>query len=377
MEYIVRDEKGSALIVVLVAVMLIVGMASAFLLISASSSSEGTIAAEHIERLYIAEAGISAALTEIRASVDYDDDGFVFGNTAGSFAGGSYNTTAVLVGDEYTIISTGTDHANNQRAIEVIAKSAIVPLNSDSVAAVTSMAPVTLSGNISIDGRDHDINGVLIGEGVDGILCGNAVTSGGNSTIGGNNIAPFKDSVEADGVFDENFDFSTMYPGGYPDDPDDVLGVAQGTLKAAAQAAGTFFASQATYDAFIAANGGDMPGGAIVYLEFDACVPTEIGGVMNHPPSILVMHNPAGNSNMKNIHGKFKGLILADSVTHVNANSTILGAMQTTWPSSVGNTYGNGNSDILFSSEALANLPGIVTGAGGWDTVSWREVAVP
>lgn len=212
---------------------------------------------------------------------------------------------------------------------------------------------------------------------MDGIVSGNAVASGGNAKIGGNSIAPIKDAVEADGVFDENFDFSAMYPGGYPDNPDDILGIPQGTLRAAAQAAGTLFTNQADYDNFITENGGNMPGGAIVYLDFDQCTPTEIGSVMNDTPSILVMHNAAGNSNMKNIHGRFKGLILADSVTHVNANSTILGAMQTTWPSSVGNVYGNGNSEILFSSAALANLPGVATAAGGWDTVSWREVAAP
>lgn len=375
MKHMIRDQEGSILIIVVVTVMFVASMAFAFLSISTTGASETTRAVEYIERFYIAQAGVSAAMSEVGAAVDYDGDGL--GNVTADFAGGEYNVTAIRNGNLWTLLSVGTDATDHERAIEVMAEYAVVPLSANTMAAVTSMAPVDVSGNITVDGRDHDMDGNLIGPGIDGVVCGGAVSSGGNAGIGGNGIAPVNRPVEADGVFGENFDFSGIYPSGYPDNPDDILGLPQGTLRAAAQAQGTLFTNQTDWDDFLAANGGVSPGGAIIYLDFDECVPTEIGSSLNDPPSILIMHNSTGDANMKNVHGKFRGLLLADSITHVNANSMIVGAIQTTWPLSIGNSFGNGNSDILFSSEALANLPGVTTGNGALNIVSWREVSPP
>lgn len=376
------DEKGSALIIVVVMTLIITGMAGAYLWTSAKDSDSVSASEGHIKRLYIAESGIAAGLSELRATQDYAGDGR--GNVTEAFSDGtSYAVTAVqnqLADDsirQYTLTSVGEDNTGHDRAIEVIVQTATAPLDGQVRAAVTSLAPVETTGTITIDGRDHDPDGNLVDTGVDGILCGQGISAEGASGVGGNGIAPVNGAVEADGVFDENFDFSTIYPDGYPDNPDKVFEVTDGTLKAAAQGAGTYFDNQADYDAFLVANGGSLPGGEIIYLDFDECISTEIGDSLNDPPSILVMHNSSGDSNMKNVHGQFRGMIIADSITHVNAGTQIIGAVQTLWKLAVGNVFGNGNSDILFSSEVLANLPRVVQIGGGWNVTSWREVPVP
>ena len=83
----------------------------------------------------------------------------------------------------------------------------------------------------------------------------------------------------------------------------------------------------------------------------------EVGTTMNGAPSILVVHNAASNAIMKNVHGSFKGLLLADKIEHVNAGTEILGMIQA-W-GQFGNVFGNGTSTIKFSSEVLANLPAV------------------
>ncbi len=369
------NEDGSVLIIVVVVVIVIAAMASGFLYMAGSDAAEGTSATQHMQRLYIAQAGISAGMAEMRSNQDYDSNGL--GNTSAGFAAGTYTVTAAVNSGILTLTSVGEDAFGKERALEVIAERAIVPLKSNMFAAVTSMAPVETTGSIIIDGRDHDMNGNLVGGGVMGILSGGAITTGGNSSVGGNGVAPIKNGTEADNIFDADFDFSTVYPTGYPDTADMLFEVPAGTVKGAAQAAGTCFSSEADYNNFLAANGGSLPGGAIIYCDFDEALPFHIGDVINHPPSILILHNAAGNANAKNIHGKFKGMLICDSITHVNAQTLIIGAVHTAWPSAVGNAFGNGNSDILFSSEALANLPGVVSGPGGWNVVSWREISPP
>ncbi len=374
-ERVIKNEEGSILIIVVITVMIIASMALAFLTISTTAATETTTAVEHIERFYIAHAGISAAMAEVSADVDYDGNGL--GDMSADFGGGRYDVTAARNGTAWTLLSVGTDASNYERAIEVVAEHSAAPLSATPTAAITSMAPVSLGGRITVDGRDHDINGNLLGEGVQGIVSGGAIVSEGHSRAGGNDIAPIRRADEADGVFDEDYDFSDLYPSGYPDNPDDALGLPQGTLRAAAQAGGTLFTSQDDWDDFLGANGGVAPGGAIIYFDFDEARPTELGSAMNDLPSILIMHNATGDANMKNVHGKFKGLILADSITHVNERTEILGAIQTTWPEAAGNAFGNGNSDILFSSEVVANLPGAIEGGGPLQIVSWREVSPP
>ena len=68
---------------------------------------------------------------------------------------------------------------------------------------------------------------------------------------------------------------------------------------------------------------------------------------------------------------------MADDIVHINAGATLTGACMTNTIDSKGNSYGNGNSTVKFSKAAIANLPGIISGASAVDlyrVVAWETV---
>ena len=140
---LIQDREGSVLMIALITVVVVAGMGAAYLTISASESASVTRSADHIRTLYIAESGIAAALVEIRGDQGYygPDPGNLTENFGNGF---SYAVTVVQdTAEQMTITAIGQDPSNNRRSIEVVMKTAIVPLDSDPQAAVTSMAPVT------------------------------------------------------------------------------------------------------------------------------------------------------------------------------------------------------------------------------------------
>ncbi|HLG42063.1 MAG TPA: hypothetical protein VI643_01770, partial [Planctomycetota bacterium] len=161
----------------------------------------------------------------------------------------------------------------------------------------------------------------------------------------------------------------------FPAGPDVFLKIPGGTLQSVAQSMGTYFTSQAQLDAYRTANGGNLPGGKVYYLDFSVCQPMDFGATMNSAPSILVHHTSAGNAKMKNVHGQFKGLLMVDGMEHINADTTILGAIVSFTPFTVGNAYGNGGATIRFSSAVLGGLPPMMLSGGAWPIISWREIS--
>jgi hypothetical protein len=91
---------------------------------------------------------------------------------------------------------------------------------------------------------------------------------------------------------------------------------------------------------------------------------------------ILIVHNHAYTGRIKNLHGDFSGLIISDKIVHVNANAKIIGVVVTLATASGGNAFGNGNSDILYSSEVIGNLISTVSFATdtSYAIVSWKQV---
>ncbi len=90
-------------------------------------------------------------------------------------------------------------------------------------------------------------------------------------------------------------------------------------------------------------------------------------------PSIMVMHNAAGHAEMKDLHGTFRGLLMADYITHVNGDAIILGGIKSFADSAIGNAYGNGNAHVRYSSAILTRLPTDPQG-GNFTKISWREL---
>lgn len=398
-----KNERGSVLFLTAILSLLIAGMATAYSVIAYSEVATASKSLESKIALNIAEAGIAAAVTELNANRDYDGGGI--GTVSGSLNSGTYSVTCAATGtpDEYSLTVNAT-FTTVKKGIQVIVALATTPVTAHVRGAITANGPVQTLGSIQVDGRDWNYtNTAIVGPGTNGISSRSTVTVGGASSVGGNGLAPIVNAPAASGVFEQNavwgdgidndHDGSTdeeAYDGvdndgdgridedtiGYPTSPDAALGFAPNTLKETAQAQGTYVTSKAQYDALLAANGGNLPGGKVIYLDFDSLNPTAFGPAMNDDPSIIVMHNAAGNALMKDLHGQFKGLIMADDIVHVNGDATILGAIWSFSPFTHGNAYGNGAAIVRFSSAVLANLPHVTSESTFYEQKSWREVNV-
>jgi hypothetical protein len=236
--------------------------------------------------------------------------------------------------------------------------------------AVVANDSVNTNGNTTIDGRDYaystttGASTTLTGNpGVFGVVSGNAIGVGGSSGVGGNGSPPPAKGA-ATGSTAQNF----VYPGGYPPTPDALMNQPSGTLKATAQAQGTYFSDEASYTAFLnnSTNNGKIPDHAILYLEFTPGNGAFELGSGNTLSSILIVHTDSYTGTISQVHGNFTGALFADSVVRVNAGTNITGMVQLFSPtsSSSGNVLGNGNSNIRFSSAALNDLPS-ANGGGG------------
>ncbi len=227
-------------------------------------------------------------------------------------------------------------------------------------AAITTNNDVDTKGTIVIDGRDHDLNGNLIpNQGTKGVSTTNSYSRGGNSKVGATSskvdYSPSK-KINSN-VVTEN----ESWPGGFPGTPDLVLGGAsngfpEGTLMSIAKTGKN--GSQYVTDP----NKLNNPLKGVTYVDLpnkSTWQPMSLEGT-----GILVVHNKNTNAVMKNLNsGTFKGLLIADDIVHIHTD--IIGAIfgLTTNPSE-GNCIGNGNGNVLFSSEALKKGIGVISSGG-------------
>ncbi len=362
-------RRGSIFLVATTLVVVVMGLVVAFLAPSLARYKASERAIEGQRAFCLAEAGISAGLDDLEEG---GDGNLGSADAPISFAGGEYYTVATDDGNgRVTILSVGR-RGQNVCALEGVFRNLYIPLTAQGIAAIVSKGYVDLSGNITADGRDYSLDGTTVdADGLYAVVSGGDVLIGGASASGGYGTAPPGNGAGS-GSSLEDYDWDAN--GGFPADPDAILGVTPGTLKAAAQSTGTYFDTQDGYEAAIDENDGSMLGGVIIFCEFEPSPPFELGSSINEDPSILVVHTEDFGATAKNVHGEFKGLLIADQVEHVNAGTVILGSI---WCySQAGNLFGNGNSEVHFSSAVLANLPG--AGApNDYDMLSWRKTAVP
>lgn len=281
--------------------------------------------------------------------------------------------------DNLIVTVTATMQSGLQRSVEGVLSKPSAPLKINGLAAVVSNDDVSLNGSITIDGRDHDYAGKNVtGSGVFGIISNSPMSDPTNGSVGGNGQAPPNPKGSAPGSVKGSYSFNN----GYPTTPDSALSMADGSsvpdgaLKQNAKDAGTYFSTQAQYDAFISANGGRIPDASILYLEFTPGNGQFNLGSGNSKSSILIVHTDAQSGIVKEVHGDFTGLILADGFVRNNGNSHITGMVQLFSPtaSTAGNVFGNGNAEIDFSSAALADLPGMSGSNAPAKLVSFRRI---
>jgi len=266
------------------------------------------------------------------------------------------------------------------------------PLQGGLRGAITSRGDVRTTGSITINGNDHTESGVLTGDpGVYGISTKQTVTLGGSSSVGGNGQAPTgsengnnreETAVWGDGTDANGNGVIDPWEKPYPNTPDEVLDLPAGTLQQMAQATGTYFTTENAYGAYIdgykASNDGKMPSGVVIYLDFDSIVPLNFGSDFNDRPSIIVMHkHPTADAKMKNLHGAFRGLIIADLVEHLNGDLVLMGGVFSLAADTLDTTLGNGNAYVGYSSAVMNNLPDDPTRGQGFFVISYREDVQP
>ncbi len=309
---------------------------------------------ENINAFNIAEAGKEIALADLRSGkkIPESDSTIVFYSSF-PFGGGNFTVTCEgSSGLDTIILISEAIHGDEKAIIKAICQLSFtnINVNCNVDAAITTRSEITTSGTIVVDGRDWNAAGnTIVGTGVKGIKTCGAFTQKGNSQIGGDGNAPAK--KVSDPIIEE-YASST----GYPETPEEVLGLPAGIL-----------------DAYKTDTLPTLPFNGICYY-------TPAGEVkapdLTGSSGIFICHNDSKTASLKNFHGDFKGLLISDRINHVNATALILGAVFTLSEQSGTNAFGNGNSDIKYSSEVLADLGNISVQVGGtnYDVVSWRQL---
>lgn len=225
---------------------------------------------------------------------------------------------------------------------------------------LASRNAVSTSGNMQVDGRNHDLNGNLIaGSGTYGIWTTSTISQGGSSDIGGTYSGT--DYAPSRPANSHAIKASGSYPSGsFPDTPDKVFGgiasgFSEGTLKNLA---------------ISGANGGQYvtdpsdlssPFSGVTFVELPSGGTWQTMNISG--TGVLIVHNATGNAIMKNLNsGTFKGIIIADDIIHVH--TTIIGAVIGLSASpSEGNCLGNGNGSIKYSRDAVTQAVTTVSSA--------------
>lgn len=258
-------------------------------------------------------------------------------------------------GDSLIKINVSANYNDAFKSVTAFTKTA--DLNNSNLppsikAAITTNNPVKTNGTLIVDGRDHDLTGMLIpNKGKVGIWTISNVNQTGNSTIGG--TVSSTDYLPSKPANPLTINQNQSWPDEIHDTPDKVMGgpdagYPEGTLKNAAISG--FGGSQYVTDP------ADLtyPLNGITYVELPSgneWLPARLDG-----KGIVIVHNSHINAVIKNIdqNYNFKGLLIADDIVHVH--NEIIGAIfvLTQFPSS-GNVIGNGNGKVLYSNLALEN----------------------
>jgi Tfp pilus assembly protein PilX len=386
-----REERGTALLLGLIVIVLILGMTGAYLsvVLARSSTEVGRLNLDRAQKL--ADSALGVQISRLNA----------WSSNPGN--GQTETFTRTVTQGTYTTTTTGTSDPNRfevrvQATVEgtiarlfVVVQRDVEPLQGSLRGAVTARGTVKTVGSIQIDGRDHTENGWLNGsDGTFGISTKGSVTIGGASSVGGNGTAPTgaetatnreEAAVWGDGTDANGNGVIDPQERPYPDTPDEVLGLPDGTLKAMAIASGTYFTSEHSYeewlDDYLDDHDDKMPSGVVIFLDFSSLSPTQMGAELNDQPSIIVQHSATGNAKMKNIHGKFKGLIISDLLEHLNGDAELVGGVFSLAADTLDTTFGNGSAHIKYSTSVLANLPDDPTSGQGFQVISYREEVQP
>lgn len=232
--------------------------------------------------------------------------------------------------------------------------------------ALTASSSITLSGNITVDGRNHNASGTTV---LDPSSTANTGACTDNKAAV--TLADSTESVTAQGSvnMDGNDTFASSTPPYVTDvdsidfiAPEDVLGLNPGDLDPLIQDAASYTAPT---DSIV----------GLVYVDGDYGAGAAGGSELNGT-GILIVHNPLYNplehdptspyydaakasdaryapANLGNINGgSFHGLVIADKIDRINGNIDITGAVISLSEIDV-TLVGNGTAEVKYSCSAL------------------------
>ena len=330
-----KNEKGAMLIWISILTTVLMIMSGTLYEIFFQESRLVNINGARNKAFYLAEAGVDKKLTELRVNN--------LNPTSSTLGGGSYSATYCTSTSNPScssnrIVSVGTTDGISKTLTVVVKK--LLPKGVRG--AISANGDVALNGSIIVDGRNYNENGTaIVDSGTYGISSGGTVNQGGSSKIGGNGIAPAKPANPV--TIEENATDNIFTT------PEEVLGLDPGSLD-------QYKTSTPPSSSF---NG-------IVYLTTDWTSNVNFGDASHPSTGILIVHNSSGNALLKNLHGTFKGIIIADDLVHINGDAELIGGV--VLQKSSGNTVGNGSAWVKYSTEAMSKY-----GSLNYSIVSWED----
>jgi len=237
---------------------------------------------------------------------------------------------------------------------------------------LTLKSDAEVNGNITLDGRDHDLSGSLLAlTGVPAIWTtkNNFTLSSASAKLGG--TAKGTDYVPTNPPNGNVIVKNQVFPGGFPTTPDAVFGgvdstFSEGTLKAIAKTgvAGSQYVTDPKNLKF--------PLAGVTYVEMPTTPPKNEWSSASIPGSgVLIVHNAATNASLKNVDAHFTGLIIADDILHLHGD--VLGGIVAFKDSLSGNVVGNGSGNILYSGEAVVEALKFLESNGKPSVLAWWE----
>ncbi|GAB1349070.1 hypothetical protein MASR1M107_12830 [Ignavibacteriales bacterium] len=358
---------GKAIIILLAGIISIAGITVSNILDRGNDLTTASVSAYNASKVKnIAEAGVQMALRKVTVDTAWRT-GFPLMNVMGGKVSVRLkDTTAFSMNlikiEAFAFTDYNTSNQKNYTAACFVDRNASITtiLPPAIKGAISANNSIQTLGSLQVDGRDHNLAGVLIpNSGTLGVYTTSTLNQSGSSDIGGT-----KGGIDYSPSKPANVNtIATLqtYPGGYPTSPDSIMGgpsngYTEGKLKAMAMS-GVGGSQYVTNPALLT-----YPLKGVTYVELPSggsWSPANIDG-----SGILVVHNTALNAEMKNVNsGTFKGVLIADDIIHIH--NTIIGAVISMSPlPSAGNCIGNGSGEILYSSEAIRNATNAGTGGG-------------
>ena len=196
------EEGAAAIILVIVVIIALLTLIGGLVLLTSTGYKSYHFSKNRAQALYLAEAGISSAIQEIKDDEDHDEDGVVGSISDATLAysdnslAGFYSVECVLGGSSYTLTSTGIVNKGSTNEVERTVE-VTVEVTVESGSTVFDMAAfagnddgngITIDKGVSIDSYDSEGTGQLYVE----------AEAGNKGDIGTNSISTSPKAVDID-----------------------------------------------------------------------------------------------------------------------------------------------------------------------------------